>query len=327
MRRSQIKAALCAAVGTFFLAGASAAFAQTKIAVGTGIDAGFAPMYVADQAGLFKKYGLDTSVKTFPFGAQTLPPMITNDLQIAVAAGLPGMTNFLVDKRVRLVGQLTSYERSFAVVARNKFKTIESLKGAKIGITKGTAGEVFWNEVLRNKQLKAEDFSSGIQNVEPPEMIAALERGNIDALASWDPWIIRTVQAVPETHVITDNAGIFAPKIYVFMMKDWVDGNRDAALNALRAINEAIELIGKRSKEVDAMVGKMTRLSPDLVAGMMPKLSFALKIDKGVMDEAAVNATQLVKAGRIKDASEFEVKTWIDAELLRAVKPSAVSLQ
>ena len=36
-----------------------------------------------------------------------------------------------------------------------------------------------------------------VVNVEPPEMLAAIQRGNIDAFAVWEPWLSRTAAGGP----------------------------------------------------------------------------------------------------------------------------------
>ena len=43
--------------------------AQTKMTIATGVDPVFSAYYVAQQAGLFKKHGLDVRINTGPSGS------------------------------------------------------------------------------------------------------------------------------------------------------------------------------------------------------------------------------------------------------------------
>ena len=47
----------------------SAAWAQTKMTIATGVDPVFSAYYVAQQEGLFKKHGLDVRINTGPSGS------------------------------------------------------------------------------------------------------------------------------------------------------------------------------------------------------------------------------------------------------------------
>jgi ABC-type nitrate/sulfonate/bicarbonate transport system substrate-binding protein len=51
--------------------------------------------------------------------------------------------------------------------------------------------------MINKLKLNPADYT--VVNVEAPEMVAALERGNIDAYAVWEPWVTRGLAAVKNT--------------------------------------------------------------------------------------------------------------------------------
>src|SRR3712207_9387272 len=59
------------------LIAAEAAFAQTKVAIGISGWTGFAPLTLAKEAGIFKKNGLDVTIKKIP----------QKDRHLAIASG------------------------------------------------------------------------------------------------------------------------------------------------------------------------------------------------------------------------------------------------
>src|SRR5918995_7409343 len=73
MKRTWLAAAIFGAV----IAGAGAAEAQTKVAIGISGWTGFAPLTLAKEAGIFKKHGLDVDIKKIP----------QKDRHLAIASG------------------------------------------------------------------------------------------------------------------------------------------------------------------------------------------------------------------------------------------------
>ena len=54
-----------------------------------------------------------------------------------------------------------------------------------LGIAIGTGSEIFWRRLLDKLGLNPADYTQ--VNVEAPEMLVAIERGDIDAFAVWEP--------------------------------------------------------------------------------------------------------------------------------------------
>src|SRR6476661_1309006 len=175
---------LLAAVAAISL-GASGANAQlTKMTIATGVDPAFSQFYVAKEGGLFEKNGLDVTINTGPSGSAMVPFLVNNQVNAAYGSDLAGVINHQVDPNIVAVADGTYLVKWLSVVGRN-VADLDSLKGKKISIAMGTGSEIFWRRVLEKKNLKLTDFT--MVNVEAPEMLAAVERGDIDGFAVWEP--------------------------------------------------------------------------------------------------------------------------------------------
>src|SRR5262245_24380773 len=160
------------------------ASAQGKMTIATGVDPVFSAYYVAQEAGLFKKHGLDVRINTGPSGSAMVSFLVNGQIESAFGSEIAGVANHNLDPNVVVVAQATWLVRWIAVVGRN-IDTLDGLKGKKIGIARGSGGEVFWLAMIDKLKLNPADYT--VVNVEAPEMVAALERGNIDAYAVWEP--------------------------------------------------------------------------------------------------------------------------------------------
>src|SRR5438270_3209850 len=160
---------LLAAIAAISL-GASSAHAQlTKMTIATGVDPAFSQFYVAKEAGLFEKNGLDVTINTGPSGSAMVPFLINNQVQAAYGSDLAGVINHNVDNNIVAVADGTYLVKWLSVVGRN-VQSLDELKGKRIGIAKGTGSEIFWSRVLAKKNLQAADFK--IVDIEAPEMLA-----------------------------------------------------------------------------------------------------------------------------------------------------------
>src|SRR5262250_1377047 len=221
------------------------AVAQTKMTIATGVDPVFSAYYVAQQEGLFKKHGLDVRINTGPSGSAMVSFLINGQIESAFGSEIAGVANHNLDPNVVVVAQATRLVRWIAVVGRN-VNTLDQLKGKKVGIARGSGGEVFWLAMLDKLKLNPADYT--VVNVEAPEMVAALERGNIDAYAVWEPWVTRGLAAVRNTKVLRTQEGILEQGVYIYMNRGWIQKNPAAAESFVKVLIEATDLINKDRK-------------------------------------------------------------------------------
>ena len=150
---------LLAALAAVALLATSAANAQTltKMTIATGVDPAFSQFYVAKEAGLFEKNGLDVTINTGPSGSAMVPFLINNQIHAAYGSDLAGVINHNVDNNIVAVADGTYLVKWLSVVGRN-VPDMAALKGKSVGVAKGTGGEIFWNRVVEKLKLTATDY-------------------------------------------------------------------------------------------------------------------------------------------------------------------------
>lgn len=307
------------------LGAAMPAQAADKMVIATGVDPGFSIFYVAKQAGILEKHGIDADLRTGPAGGAMVPLLISNASNASMSASFAGINNHIKDPNVVAVAQMLRYDRWYGIVAKDDVKSLADLKGRKVGISLGNASESYWYDALRKAGLNADDFKSSIVNVEAPEMVAAIQRGNIDAFSSWEPWLSRTVLSVPGTRVLVDDLGQTQDVGFIYMNRSWIEANRDLAVRFMRAMNEANEFIHKQPDRTKEIVGKMLNLPRNMLDAMWPKITFTLVLGKDSWSVTESTIDRLVAQGKLKPG-QFDMNKWFYPDLLRAVNPAAVTL-
>ena len=177
---------------------ASGAFAQeTKVAIGISGWTGFAPLTLAKEAGLYKKHGLDVSLKKIPQKDRHLA-IASGDIQCAAttvetwivwnANGVPTTQIFQLDKSFGADG----------MVVKAGIDSIKDLKGKTVAASApGTAPYFTLAWMLRENGLTLKDVK--IVNLEPQAAANAMIAGTagVDAAMTYEPFL-GAVRAKPE---------------------------------------------------------------------------------------------------------------------------------
>jgi NitT/TauT family transport system substrate-binding protein len=177
---------------------AVAAHAQeTKVAVGMSGWTGFAPLTLAKEAGIFKKNGLDVSIKKIPQKDRHLA-IASGDIQCAAttvetwivwnANGVPTTQIFQLDKSYGADG----------MVVKPGIQKITDLKGKTVAASApGTAPYFTLAWMLKKNGLSPKDVK--VVNLEPQAAANAMIAGtaDLDAAMTYEPYL-SAVRAKPE---------------------------------------------------------------------------------------------------------------------------------
>ena len=296
-------------------------WAQTKMTIATGVDPVFSAYYVAQQEGLFKKHELDVRINTGPSGSAMVAFLVNGQIESAFGSEIAGVANHNLDPNVVVVAQATRLVRWIAVVGRN-VDTLDQLKGKKVGIARGSGGEVFWLAMIDKLKLNPADYT--VVNVEAPEMVAALERGNIDAYVVWEPWVTRGLAAIKNTKVLRTQEGILEQGVYVYMNRGWIQKNPAPAEAFIRALVDATDLINRDRKRAAKDVSDFLKnLDPAMVEQLMAKLTFDMELSDFTVNLFRLAEAQLKAQGKL--AKPLDWSGFIYPELMRKVLPAKVN--
>lgn len=318
-RRNLLQGGL-AATGAALILPASAQ-TPTRVTIATGVDPSFAPFYVAKEGGFFERNGLDVTVNTGPSGSAMIAFLIGNQVNSAYGAEQAGVSANVRDPNVVAVAEGTALLRWISVLGRN-ITTMDQLRGKRVGVARGTGSETFWLSVVSKLNLNPADYE--IVNVEAPEMVAALERGNIDAFAVWEPWPTRAQRAIPNTHILVNNESIQIVRNFVYMNKAWATENRATTERLMRSLIQAQEFIESNREDAARQVARFLRQDRALIAELMTKVAYRMNLTADSVANIQLAIDQLRGMNRLdKPVTPADV-IWADP--LRWVAPDRVRM-
>lgn len=140
----------------------------------------YAPLWIADQAGFFKKHGLDVELVYISSGSVIIPAILSGQVDIANMSSAPALTAWARGAELATVG-VTSNRLLHVVMTRDAIKRPEDLKGKKIGSDRyGSLSDLVLREALRHYHLAPDRDVAVIQTGGLPERLGALKAGAVD---------------------------------------------------------------------------------------------------------------------------------------------------
>ena len=253
-------------LATLAVAAAFAATAQaqeTKVTLAMSGWTGFAPLTLAKEAGLFKKHGLDVTIKKIPQKDRHLA-IASGDVQCAAttvetwivwnANGVATTQIFQLDK---------SYGADGMVVKPN-IQKIADLKGKTVAASApGTAPYFTLAWFLRENGLSLKDVT--VVNLEPQAAANAMiaGTGNLDAAMTYEPYL-GAVRAKPEAGKIIATTLDYPMIMDTFgCTPKFLADNPKAAQGLTNAYFDALEMIKAEPQKSFGIMGADVKQSAE----------------------------------------------------------------
>ncbi len=217
--------------------------------------------WIAQEAGLFKKYNLDFQLVHIPSSPTVTAAMLGGNAEVALTGGegiirayVQGATDFVFIGSVKNV-------LTHSILAKPEIKRPEDLKGKKIGINRiGSNPHYFAVQVLRQTGVDLRDVNF-IQSGGPVETLAALVSGNLDAAAMSPPADARAVAA--GFHILVYGPDLRLPYVAAaFVTRRPIIAKRPQVLGQfMRVMAEAAKIQHTDKEFVYQVLGKYLRLT------------------------------------------------------------------
>jgi len=224
--------------GTTDSAGSTGGGSPT-VRIALGVDASYAPLYLAAERGMFKKAGLDVQLMKVEGGPAAAQAVTAGSAQISANADSTALPQMVSNPRLRALGVFQSSGRYLKVVLREgitaprQIKTMGSIQGLGLYAT---------HEYLRHHSVDPDSVK--IQQSAPQEIPTMLQRGDIDGYILFDPWVSKGVEAGGH---IAGSIGDFGVTYRQWLLADdkWLKDNQVLAGKVFKVVAEADRLVAK----------------------------------------------------------------------------------
>ena len=253
------------------LAGPAAAQAPEKKDVKLGVGGAsllyYLPLTLAERLGHFKDFGLSVEVNDFKGGSQSLQALIGGSADVVTGAYEHTIRMQQKGQDILAVIELGRYPGISLGIKTDKaatYKSAADLKGMKIGVTApgSSTNMVIWF-MMAKAGLKKDD-ASFIGVGAGAAAVAAMQKGEIDAISNLDPVMAKLekdglVKVVAETRTTAGTNAVLGgpmPAAVLYLKREYAEKNP----NTVQALTNAFYKTLKW----------MEKASPDQVADNVP---------------------------------------------------------
>ena len=320
--------ALFAAVA-FAPAGSAQAPEKKKVTIAVGGKSLFyyLPLTVAERKGYFKDEGLDVEIADFAGGARALQAMVGGSADM-VSGAYEHTINMAAKKQpIKAVVLQMRYSAMALAMSKEraaKFRGAKDMKGWKVGVTApGSSTNMYANNLLVKDGLKPTDISVvGVGT--GAGAVAALEKGELDALVNLDP-VLTQLESTGKFVTLFDTrtekgmkdvyGGDYMASV-IYVTDEYVKKNPNTVQAVVNAMVRADKWIAKATPQeiVDLMPAEYKSGNPSLYKEGLLKNMIGFSESGEMSMKAAENVYKVLRqfepsvmaAGKIDLASTFD---------------------
>ncbi len=199
------------------------ASAEIRIAVNaTTIES--APIFLAERTPNVK-------IVPVPNGRVAMAQLLDGSVDAATGSETQALLNSTTQPEMRIL--VTLSEASYRIIGRKSagIRRVDDLRGKRVAATVNTSSQYFLREMLRTAGLRDSDVQ--FVNLEGPAMPGALKRGDVDAVAIWEPHAQNSLEALGKDAVDLRNPSVYRERF-----------NLNTTARVLRDSSKRKELVG-----------------------------------------------------------------------------------
>jgi NitT/TauT family transport system substrate-binding protein len=265
-------------------AGGQAAGKPT-VRVALGVDASYAPFYLAEERGMFEKAGVNVELVKTEGGPAATEAVTAGTAQIAANADSTALSLMVGSPDLRALGVFQSSDRYLKVVLRDgidspkQIKTMASIAGLGLYAT---------HSYLRHNGIDPKSVK--ILQSSPPEIPGLLEQGSIDAYVLFEPWAARGDAAGGH---IAGRIGDFGVKYVQWLIADqkWLKDNEDVAGKIFKVVAAADKIVTDDPDAAAKASNQQVKLPVEATKKVLPEITFAAR---GIDDADVVESRKII---------------------------------
>lgn len=271
-----------------------------------------------------KELGVKIDWKQFDSGRDVNTAMAAGSIDIALVGTSPAAAGLSAGVPYEVIWLYDVIGDNEALVAKKGrgIKAVKDLVGKKVAAPFGST--THYHLLVAFKVFGVDPKKATILDMQPPDMLAAWQRGDLDAGFVWEPTLIKMVES--EGEVILSSRALaekgFLTADVAVVRKGFAQKYPDLVVKYLRTLSRAVDLYRKDPQEAAKAVAKEFNI-PAAEADRQMKTLVMLNGKEQLSDKyLGTSAKRGALAKALKDTADFlaEQKTIRTAATLAAVE-------
>lgn len=282
-------------------------------------------VWVAEQKGLFRKHGVDAEIIVTGQGAATgISALLANDIQVVASAGDALVASTLQGADTVMIAGVVNKGLQ-RIMARSEIKTPTELKGKRIGVTRiGAVSHSVLLMMLPRWKMSVNDVQV-MQLGSSPNMLAALDRGGIDAAVLTIPSMFVAEDRGYRVLADMGDTDIYYLHTMIATTRNYVKNSRDRISRFLKGYLEGLAFVKQNKKESIDIVRKKLQLGAEQTRNLERSIELLNAKYYESVPYPSLRGVETVLGFIEKDnpkAKSADPKSFVDDSLLREIEQS-----
>ena len=261
--------------------------------------------------GLAEKKFPDVKIKWLPFdsGRDVNTAMVSGGIDVGLAGSVPVSTGIAqkLPYQVYFIHDVIGDNEALAVTKASGIASLTDLPGKKIGVPFGSTTHFSLLSAL--KQAGIEPSKVQILDMQPQDMLAAWQRGDIDGGFVWQPTlskmvedngtVITTAKQLAKEGIVTADLGVVS--------KDFATKYPDFVTGYVSVLDEAVKMYRNDPKAASEAMSKEISLSPEESLKVMNELIWLDAKEQASADYLGTPQDPGKMSQVLKDSADFMV--------------------
>ena len=266
----------------FLLLFSTAVFAQapSRLLVGYSSPSGNqAVLWVAKEAGSFKRHGLDLDLIFIGSGTTMTQAVIAGEIKIAQVGGVAPISARLRGADLKMVA-VSFNTLAISLIVQRDIRSMADLKGKRIGVSRfGSNTDFGARYILKKHGLLPDRDVAILQHGDVPSIFAALQAGGIQGGMLSYPTTATAIKMGFKELVDMSEIGLEYPSTNIVVTERYLKGQSDLVRRFLMAFIEGIHRYKTDEAFTKKVIGDYSRIRDAQVLDETYRL-FASKIQK-----------------------------------------------
>ncbi|MBB1269033.1 ABC transporter substrate-binding protein [Shewanella sp. SR44-3] len=273
-----------------------------------------APFFVAQQHGLFKKFGLNIELQILSGGVKCFEQMAAGDAEFATVSETVVMFNSFFRDDFSVLASFVESDNDLKLLSLTpeKYLNVADLEGVRVGMIKGSASEFFVDNtlILNSKNL---DFIDRVY-FGAHELVPNLLAGKVDIISAWEPLGYQVSQIAAGASQILSTKGLYSLSFNLIAKKSRDLKQNEVNVRILLALSEAIELINEAPLQHQQEVSQLLKVSLSQLSYSWGDYTFRLSLGNALVSNLQTQAQWAVESRLVPGDILVDFRDVIDTQ-------------
>lgn len=286
---------------------------------------GFCPLVMAQRNGYLATEGVTADFRFVDDGRTALEQVFDGRADLAIVGEIPIMYAAMDKKPVSILATMTTMADQVILGRRDRgVNKPTDLKGKRIGYSAGNTTQFFLDEFLIRQRLSSKDYVA--IDMKPAELLKAIIRGDVDAIATYQPRASVAAAAIGGNAVIFSVDTVYDTAVSLVATRDYASGRLITLQKLLRAAIRGAQFCRDSPDHSIQAIAPISKVDPTLFKEFWALYRFELTLRQSLLLTLEDEGRWAIRNGSTGATALPNFLDHFEIGPLRSVSPLAVTI-